>query len=301
MTEIKLLDATLELIDDNGTTNAYDYLVSNLNSDDEWSGQVYNFLYCLAATSDKIEEAINWLNEAIMVKGLWYRPEVFEDDDLDVIRDHSDFISCVEISTNRYEEELQNAETVFSWNKKTDDNLLVVLHGNQQNNEISRKFWSELSIPSYQIEYLQSSEIDSYQLYRWSDDGDGPVQLASAFEKVQGEEYGKTVLAGFSAGCNTILRAIISDEFKCDKIILFSPWMPIIESVCDDVIKAIKANGIDLILVCGEQDEDCMPQCRLFEERAIELSFEYRRSYIEGMSHEYPEELAAMVRQYLYS
>lgn len=299
MTEIKLLDATLELIDDNGTAKAYAYLVSNLDRDDDWSSQVYNFLYCLAATSDKVDEAIVWLKEAVMAKGLWYRPEVFEDNDLDVIRDYSDFKSCVEISNKRYEEAMKHTKTDFSWNKKNDDNLLVVLHGNQQNNEISRSFWAELAQPSYQIEYLQSSEIDSFQLYRWSDDGDGPGQLNGALGKVAASLYNKTVLAGFSAGCNTILRAIASGDSRCEMVILFSPWMPIVESKCDDVIMALKAKEIATVLICGELDEDCMPQCRLFEERAKALGFKYKQNYLEGMSHEYPENLVALVSQYL--
>ncbi len=299
MTEIKLLDETLALIDDNGTLKAYQYLVSNLDRADEWSSQVYNFLYCLAATSGKLDEAINWLKEAIMDKGLWYRTEVFEDDDLDAIRNHSDFAACVELSNSRYQEALKSTTTKFSWKKKIKNNLLVILHGNQQNNEISKMFWSGLNAPNFQIEYLQSSEIDSYQLYRWSDDGDGPAQLNNALRKVEGELYNKTVLAGFSAGCNTILRAIKLGNIKCNMIILFSPWMPVVESICDEVITALKDKQIEVVLICGELDEDCMPQCRLFEKRAMALNFEYKQNYIKDISHEYPKNLVEMVSEYL--
>lgn len=299
MTETKLLDATFDLIDDNGTSKAYAYLVSKLDREDEWSSQVYNYLYCLAATSGNHEEAIHWLKEAIKDKGIWYRPEVFEDNDLDMIRNHSDFKACVEISNSRYEDELKRTKTKFTWNEKTEDNLLVILHGNQQNNEISRSFWSELILPNYQSEYLQSSEIDSYQLYRWNDDGTGPTQLKGALSKVEGVQYSSTVLSGFSAGCNTILRGITSDGVQCNRIILFSPWMPIVESMCDAVIMALKAKGIQMVLICGVLDEDCMPQCRLFEERAKVLGYEYIQNYIEGMSHEYPTDLVERVRQYI--
>ncbi len=299
LTEIELLDETLKLIDDSGTVKAYEYLVSNLNRNHEWSSQVYNFLYCLAATSGKLDEAVSWLKEAIVDRGLWYRPEVFEDDDLDAIRSHSDFASCVEISNSRYKEELKSTMTEFSWEKKIKDNLLVVLHGNQQNNDISKMFWSEFNSPNFQIEYLQSSEIDSFQFYRWSDDGDGPVQLSDALRKVEGESYNKTVLAGFSAGCNTILKAIHLGNINCNMVILFSPWMPVVESKCDEVIMSLKDKEIEVVIICGELDEDCMPQCRLFEERAMELGFEYKRNYMKDMSHEYPKNLVAMVGEYL--
>ncbi len=299
LTEIKLLDKTLALIDDNGTVKAYQYLVSNLDRGEEWSSQVYNFLYCLAATSGKLDEAISWLKEAIMDKGLWYRPEVFEDDDLDAIRNHSDFASCVAISNSRYREALQSAMTKFSWKEKVKHNLLVVLHGNQQNNDISKMFWSGFNSQSFQIEYLQSSEIDSFQLYRWSDDGDGHVQLSDALGKVEGEGYNKIVLAGFSAGCNTILRAIHLGNVKCNMVILFSPWMPVVESICDELIVGLKDKQIEVVLFCGELDEDCMPQCRLFEDRATVLDFKYKRNYMKDMSHDYPKNLIAIVNEYL--
>lgn len=299
MTEIKLLDATLELIDDNGTSKAYEYLMSNLDREAEWSSQVYNYLYCLAATSGNLDEAINWLKEAIEDKGMWYRPEVFEDSDLDTIRNHSDFNPCVEISNSRYEVALKRTKTQFTWKEKTEDNLLVILHGNQQNNEISRGFWSELILPNYQIEYLQSSEIDSFQLFRWNDAGTGPAQLRDALSKVEGMQYNSAVLSGFSAGCNTILRAITSNGINCSRVILFSPWMPIVESMCDAVIMTLKEKGIQMVLICGVLDEDCMPQCRLFEERAKALGYEYIQNYIEGMSHEYPVDLVERVQQYI--
>ncbi len=299
MTEIQLLDKTLALIDDNGTIKAYQYLVSNLDRDDEWSSQVYNFLYCLAATSGKPDEAISWLKEAIIDKRLWYRPEVFEDDDLATIRNHSDFASCVALSNSRYQEALKSTMTKFSWQKKIKNNLLVVLHGNQQNNAISKMFWSEFNLASFQIEYLQSSEIDSFQLYRWSDDGDGPVQLSNALRQVEGELYNKTVLAGFSAGCNTILRAINLGNIKCDMVILFSPWMPVVESICDKVITALKDKQIEVVIICGELDEDCMPQCKMFEKRAMALAFEYKRNYIKDLAHEYPKNLIEIVSEYL--
>jgi len=39
------------LINDDGTLESYKFLVSNLEQLDDMTSQVYNFLYCLAATS----------------------------------------------------------------------------------------------------------------------------------------------------------------------------------------------------------------------------------------------------------
>jgi len=298
MTEQKLLDNTLDLLDRNDTLKAYEYLTSNLNRNSEWSSQVYNFLYCLAATSGKTAEALSWMVEAIMNKGLWYRPEVFEDSDLDSIREEAQFILCRAVSLKKYTDALQTAKTKFSWEKKHKDNLMVVLHGNQQNNDISKAYWDSLDLSGYQIEYLQSKELDSFDLYRWEDDGDGPQQLSSALDSM-GVEYEEVVLAGFSAGCNTILRAVASELIAPDKILLLAPWMPVLEASAAEVIEQLKHASTEVLMICGKLDEDCLSHCALLETKAKEMNFTCEVKYIEGLSHEYPDEFSVFMRKYL--
>lgn len=299
MKERKLLDKTLDLIDDTGTLKAYNYLKLNLNKDEDWSSQVYNFLYCLAATSDMPEEALKWMEEAVIEKGLWYRPEVFKDDDLDTIRDKERFKVCVEVSDKRYEAALKDATTVFSLNDKLEDNLIVVLHGNQQNNDISREIWSDVIVPGYQIEYLQSKEMDSYNLYRWNEVGDGPKQLSNSIKVADDYHYNSKILAGFSAGCNTILKAIVDEDVIVDQVLLFSPWMPIVEESITEIIEYLKKTSIEVVINCGLSDEDCLPHCKIFEKKASELGLECTIRYIEDLGHEYPEDLSAYIKEHV--
>lgn len=76
------------------------------------SSQLYNFLYCFSAVAGLKKEALEWLREAIEGKKYWYRPEVFDDSDLDSLRSDSMFQKCKEISDTRYYEELSKAKTV---------------------------------------------------------------------------------------------------------------------------------------------------------------------------------------------
>ena len=300
MKEQKLLDNTLNLLGREGTLKAYEYLTSNLDADSEWSSQVYNFLYCLAASSGKTEEALSWMVEAIMDKGLWYRPEVFEDSDLDSIRGEAQFALCKAVSLKKYTDALQGTKTRFSWKKKTKDHLLVVLHGNQQNSDISKEYWDKLDLPDYQIEYLQSGELDSFDFYRWEDDGDGPQQLSSALDSIDEDaEYKEVVLAGFSSGCNTILRAVSSKLVAPDKILLLAPWMPVLQASAASVFEHLKYAGTEALLLCGKLDEDCLPHCGLFENKAKEAGFACEVKYIEGLSHEYPDDFPAFIKKYV--
>lgn len=299
MNENKLLNDTLELIGDDGTENAYEYLLSNLEHIDKLSSQVYNFLYCLAATSGKQDEALDWLEEAILEKGLWYRPELFEDEDLDSIREDDRFKEYSRISLTRYLEAQKTVETVFTWREVKGINLIIVLHGNQQNNEISKMHWSEINSPENQVEYLQSHEIDSYQLFRWEDRGDGPIQLKSALGSIGRNTYSNRILAGFSAGCNTILRAIKSRDVECEKIILLSPWMPCIQNEMDELVGILLSKNIEMLVICGLNDEECLSQSIELDKKSKEMGLNCKTVLVEGLGHEYPDQFKEIILEFL--
>ena len=298
MIEDKILDETLNLIDENGTISAYNFLKSNLSKLNKISSQVYNFLYCLAATSLEEIEAIEWIEEAILDKGLWYRPEVFEDEDLKAIVDNERFKACVEVSEERYKNALKSASTIFTLDSVSEENLFVVLHGNQQNNIISRSYWTNIKLDKYQIEYLQSKELDSYDLYRWEEDGSGAEQLEQCLAKVS-NKFQSSTLSGFSAGCNAILHFIIETDIEVEAIILNSPWIPIIESQGQLIVKTLKDNNIKCLLICGKQDEDCYPLYQQFKSLAKDINYEFQEVIEDEVGHEYSQKLSEYVSGFL--
>jgi hypothetical protein len=299
MNESQLLNETLNLINDDGTLEAYEFLVSNLELLDDSTSQVYNFLYCLAATSGRPSESLDWMEEAIEMKGFWYRPEVFEDEDLDSIRDNDRFVKYSKLSNAKFMEAKETVEPVFTWEHKVSEDIITVLHGNQQNNKISEGYWSVLELPSYQIEYLQSEEIDSYQLFRWEDEGNGPTQLENVINLISWDEYNTKVLGGFSAGCNTILRFLSETTIECDKVILQSPWIPCIEEDIEGIISNLIMKDIEVLIICGNEDEDCLSQCLKFESKAKELGLKIDVNYIQGLGHDYPGNFKDIVLQFL--
>jgi predicted esterase len=299
MKEEKLLNNTLDIIKESGTNEAYDYLVYRIEKLDKKSSQVYNYLYCLAASSDKTEEALDWIKEAVEIEGYWYRPEVFEDEDLDSVREDDRFKKYVEISNKRFQKAEEKSETLYTWKGKEKENILVVLHGNQQSNEISKSYWSDIKLNDYQVEYIQSKEIDSYRLYRWEDNGDGPAQIINTLKKSNWQDYNKKVLSGFSAGCNTILRTLTQTEITCEKIILISPWIPYIEENTEMIINNLLDKDVEVLIICGKEDQDCLSQCKLFESKGKELGLKLKSIYIDNLGHEYPENFLDMVGDFL--
>lgn len=272
---------------DESILDAYDFLVKNEKAVEDRTGQLYNFLYCLAALAEQEEEALTWLEEAIINRKMWYRPEVFEDDDLDLIKENLRFQKCVNLSKFRFENAIMEAKSICTWETVSHDNLLLVLHGNQQNIQIARENWDQLN-HKYQVEYLQSSQLDSKDLYRWEVDGDGYKELLKALENIDTTRYKSVTLAGFSAGCHVILKALVDGFFVCNKVILQSPWIPEITENHKEVVKVLMNHKVDMTLICGDKDEDCYPLAKLLEQSCTQAGVHINCHWIEGMDHEYP-------------
>ena len=47
------------------------------------------------------QEALAWIRKAVADNGWWYRPEVLEDDDLELLKDNAEFIALKAVSDAR--------------------------------------------------------------------------------------------------------------------------------------------------------------------------------------------------------
>lgn len=287
MEEEKVLNQTLEQLEKNGAEAAYLYLLEKRNQIIHPTGQVYNYLYCLAAVSGKKEEALHFVEEAILEKGLWYRPEVLEDEDLSSIAEDERFLRCKEISEKRYQEECKNVRTCFSWQEKKKAKLAIALHGNQQNMRICHENWSFLEKQNYQLECVQSANIDSIHLYRWEDEQE--AQLPSMMKRIEKQGYEEILLCGFSSGCNEILKSIPEKTEEKIKLVLVSPWIPILSKEGKNIVEKIVRNKIPVYLYCGEEDEDCYSLTVEFEHLLKEAGGKVESIYEAGIGHVFPE------------
>ena len=283
--EEQMLDKTLEIFSKDGASKAYEYLILEKEHLNVYSSQLYNFLYCLASVTGNKSAALAWLKEAIIEKGYWYRPEVFEDEDLDIIRNAPEFSEYKKISDEKYHIVYETANTLCSWEKVKADKLALILHGNQQNMHFGRDYWRFLEDEGWQVEYVQSKIIDSYCLYRWNEKGE--TQLDKIVSKISWDKYSITALCGFSSGCNEILNTLTKANVKCNEIILVSPWTPIIDDCLNDVINAL--NNVRIKIICGGNDEDCLPHAKTLHKTAIENSLNCNLEIINGCGHNYPE------------
>lgn len=294
--ENDVLEETLSIAE-NGYASAYQFLLEEYEKNPENYGpQTQYFLACLAGGANSPENALEWLRKAILDNGWWYRPEVLEDEDLASLKNNPAFISLKSVSDHRYADALSGTKEVFTWKRKTADNLFLAVHGNTQNGQIARDDWKPLlrETAQWQLETIQSAEPDGYGTYRWSYDMVSYVPVAEAMEQMQNQDYNKIACGGFSAGCDMLLRAIVFTPARCDMLILQSPWIPLLQDHTEALVNALRQKNIALNIFCGSEDEDCLPMAKQLYEAAAREGIHVEIVVQEGNRHQFSEEPFAL-------
>ena len=285
--ENDILETTLSIAE-KGYPEAYRFL---LNAYEESPGsfgpQTFYFLACLAPGP---EAALEWLRRAIQENNWWYRPEVLEDEDLAALQNDGAFLSLKAISDERYAAALSQAKAIFSWKKKTADNLFLAIHGNTQNGDVARADWKPIvgARGLWQLETVQSAQPDGYGTYRWRYDSTSYLPVANAMERVQNQGYEKIACGGFSAGCDMLLRAVTYSPARCDLLILQSPWIPILGEQAEAVVRAISQKNIALRIFCGAEDEDCLPMAKQLYAATKQAGCNVTLTVQENTRHQFP-------------
>ncbi len=288
--ENDILEATLSIAE-NGYDEAYRFLVDAYENDAESLGpQALYFLACLAGGAGMPQKALAWIRKAVADNGWWYRPEVLEDDDLELLKDNAEFIALKAVSSGRYVDAAAKTKEVFSWERKKADKLFLAVHGNTQNGQTARNDWETLlgGNSQWQIETIQSAEPDGYGTYRWSYDMVSYQSVVRALKRIQSEGYGQIVCGGFSAGCDMLLRTVLFTPARCDRLILQSPWIPLLHENAGQLIDAIGQKGIALNIFCGSEDADCLPMAEQLYTLAAQNGLGVRFDIQKGSRHQFP-------------
>lgn len=298
--ENDILETTLSIAE-KGYPEAYRFLLNAYEeSPNSFGPQTFYFLACLA---DGSGAALEWLRKAIQDHNWWYRPEVFdEDEDLAALKNDAVFLSLKAISDARYAEAVSKSKAVFSWKKKTADNLFLAIHGNTQNGENARADWEPIVGRNnrWQIETIQSAEPDGYGTYRWSYDMISYLPVAHSIEQVQNAGHHEIACGGFSAGCDMLLRAVTFSPARCDLLVLQSPWIPVLQDYEGELVRAISQKNIALRIFCGSEDEDCLPMAKQLYAVAQQAGCDVTLTVQKNTRHQFPAEPYNLEREEMH-
>lgn len=300
MTELnyhKLLNIALDYYLKGEYKKGYEFIRKNQNRVDGNQTQIYNFKYTLACKAGLIDTAMDILKEAVKQKGYWYSKEyLLEDDDLDPLRDKKEFQEIIDLCSIREEKAIINSKPELKL-IKSDDNtqdnkkLFMVLHGNQENSDITYKYWNNIPIKNYLLAIPQSSMIEFSDAYSWEDIAKGTKEVNNHFNYIiNNYQISKKdiILGGFSAGARIIVKLIEENNIKPKGLILMAPWVPDIKEKTN-VINKLKENKTKVYLLVGDKDKDCFDLSKQLINLLDQNQISHKSKIIKGLDHEYPD------------
>lgn len=295
-----LLDKTLVIASQEGYEAAYRFLAGEfLKLPEGEYPRVFYFLMCLAAGNGKSEIALHHFEEAVLKKGYWYRKEELEDQDLAPLFGSKKFSDLKLLCEQRQKTAQENARPFCTYQGQTASILLLCVHGNGQNASISKADWHMLESREIQVEAVQSATAESYGRFSWNYDTMNFRQIEECVKKLPWGNYKKHILAGFSAGCDMILRTIAACSLQIEALLLQSPYIPYMKENAERIVEVCHEKGIQVGIYCGELDEVCHDMAAGLYHKLTEAGVQTHLVWQPGLRHGFPEKMGEEYKGYL--
>ncbi|MGH1142973.1 alpha/beta hydrolase [Bacillus pseudomycoides] len=303
ITYIGLLNETLECYAKDGSLEAYHYITKNADKITGNKAQIYNFKYALASASGLEKEALHIMKEAIVENEFWYGYEyLITDADLNPLHRYEEFHQMIQLCKER-EEVAKKSEQfdlkVIQGNNDIHNNLLIALHGDQENIKIAEPYWQSVVSQGYLLALPQSSQIQFSEGYVWDDIEKGSRELKEHYESIVASNHGEVehvIIGGFSAGARVALHAILNEHIIVKGFVFVAPWIPEIEE-WEDLLDKLKDKGIKGYIICGDQDEDCFECTQKFVKRLETKNINHEYKVISNLNHDYPENFEEILQE----
>lgn len=183
--------------------------------------------------------------------------------------------------------------------------LVFALHGNGDNAAHTLRGWGALAQQGWLLAALQSSQPVSSSQFVWDDQERALADIASRYERFAAEfpvDQSRVILAGFSMGGETALRACLAGTIPARGFLLLGPGGPTIDEPQDwlPLIEAARGRGLRGYILMGETDatipHDAIRElAALLNREGIPCELEE----IPGLRHDYPADAGPYLRRAL--
>lgn len=299
MTYIKLLNETLHCYANKGSFEAYSYIMNNAKDVMGNEAQIYNFKYALASAAGLEEEALYLMKKAIIENGFWYGSEyLISDDDLKPLHKFEEFHRMVQLCKEREElaKKSEQADVKYKYSKQN-ENLLITLHGDQENIQIIEPYWNSVMEQGFMLALPQSSQIQFSDGYVWDNIERGREELKGHYNKIKvNKTFGNIIIGGFSAGARVALHSMLQGEIEVNGFIFVAPWLPEMEE-WEEMIGILHDKSIKGYIICGDQDEDCFEGTQQFVTLLKDKNIEHKYKVVPNLNHDYPHNFDELLKE----
>jgi predicted esterase len=275
---------------------AYDLVTEYGDFVDGNPAQIMNFRYCIANKLGKKELALKLMREAIVERGYWWGYEyLLGDDDLESLREDSEFNELSEICRNREVEAKKGGRPSLRIVKAKEPvgpgpMTLMALHGNGDNASLAEVYWLPCINQGFDLALPQSSQITSWDAFTWADLEIGLAELAKHADSVQGAldcNQSEMILAGFSGGARLALHSVLKGRVAPRGLILVAPWLPELDDWAE-AIEIMVRGEIRCWIICGERDGDCLEGARKLSSMLKTAGSDVQLEIIPDLDHDFP-------------
>ena len=297
ITYTNLLNRTLEIYMKGDHLEAYNFITENYKGIKGNLAQIYNFRYSIASEAGLEELALQIMREAIVEKGFWYQYNyLIKDEDLKSLSKYKEFAELLDICKKRESEAKRNEKPNLKiivpdkMNEQYKHHLIIALHGDQENIEITEDYWISCIDKNYLLALPQSSQIQFSEGYEWKDIEKGSRELKEHYESILEKhniDSDNIIIGGFSAGGRVALYSILKDIIQVKGFILVAPWLPEIDKWAP-LLDKIREKGIKGYVVCGDKDDDCYECTRRLTNLLGSKKISYELKIFKGLDHDYP-------------
>ncbi len=299
ITYTRLLNRTLEIYIKGDYLEAYNFITENYKDIEKGNlAQIYNFRYSIANEAGLEELALQLMREAIVEKGFWYKCKYLtEDEDLKSLNKYKEFGELLVICKKREAEAKKNEKPNLKiivpdkMNEQYAHPLIIALHGDQENIEITEDYWSSCVDKNYILALPQSSQIQFSEGYEWKDIEKGSRELKEHYESILEKhniDSTNIIIGGFSAGGRVALYSILKDIIQVKGFILVAPWLPEIDEWAP-LLDKIRDKEIKGYVVCGDKDDDCYECTKRFIDLLSSKKISHELKIFKGLNHDYPD------------
>ena len=217
--------------------HAYDILTEAFPRYPEHADLLYNWRYCAAALLGKTDLAIGIMQEALDASHWWGEDYLRSESDLASLQDLPEFNRLVEISEARRQEAQAEAKPLMLTlplpapaNEPLP--LLMALHGNSMNAQISIENWESAVDQGWLTALLQSSQISGPDMYVWNDFEWGAREIKSHYQELSEKHQidpARLVISGFSKGGEMAIWMTLKEIIPMAGFIAVNPGGPFIQ------------------------------------------------------------------------
>ncbi len=192
---------------------------------------------------------------------------------------------CKEREELAYKTERPDVKYIYS---KKEGNLLLTLHGDQENIQIVEPYWKSVLTQDYTLALPQSSQIQFSDGFVWDDLERGKGELKEHYNKfIENHTVENVIIGGFSTGARVALYTILQKDIDVDGFVFMAPWLPKIEE-WDELLSVLQDKQIKGYIVCGDQDEDCFESVQQFVQLLRDKNIEHKYKVVPDLDHNYP-------------